>query len=366
MLTSTNLCVIPFLGHCDNARLQMSAKQLAQSLTHINCEVPKLLGHDYHYLSDSSKRYRCIAEKKGEIIFCDDEIMIVSYWLSEDKTYIAIYPIPEVMQTSSLFATQLRYKRQLGYFNVGDILFEYDCFHNNIPTYGYNVWTAYMSFYGFNHEDSTVLSESLLNRMRSTKIEQILIPIYQNSIFYPEYPESSYRFLPMVGQQIHGTIVTRKPAMKSSSNLLNQFKNANLSDLTSVSVNLNLQNTIPVTCRIPDAIVLDLKLHKINGNLKIFDKDLNVYITRIREDIRPKITQTATTLLNMFPKQYASNILRSHYIMSNTTKNSLIDKNQVMYLIELTLGADMPSHLGDKTANRYANKGVCSLVIPDK
>ena len=147
MLTSTNLSVIPFLGHCDNARLQMSAKQLAQSLTHLNCEVPKVVGHDYHYLSDTSRRYKCVAPLPGEIIFVDNEIMIVNYF-NNDNRILQIYEIPHILNTSSLFATQLRYKRNVGLFNIGDLLFEYDCFHNNIPTYGYNVWTAYMSFFG--------------------------------------------------------------------------------------------------------------------------------------------------------------------------------------------------------------------------
>lgn len=147
MLTSTNLSVIPFLGNCDNARLQMSAKQLAQSLTHLNCEVPKIVGHDYHYLSDSSRRYKCTAPLPGEIIFADNEIMIVNYFI-DNKRSLNVYEIPPILNTSSLFATQLRYKRNIGPFKNGDILYEYDCFHNNIPTYGYNVWTAYMSFFG--------------------------------------------------------------------------------------------------------------------------------------------------------------------------------------------------------------------------
>lgn len=148
MLISTNLCVIPFLGHCDNARLQMSAKQLAQSLTHLNCEVPKLISHDYHFLSDNTRKYKLVSPFKGEIIYEDDEIMILNVYITDSQRIIQVYETPIAMQTSSLFTTQLRYRRQLGPFQAGDLIYEYDCFHNGIPTYGYNLWTAYMSWFG--------------------------------------------------------------------------------------------------------------------------------------------------------------------------------------------------------------------------
>ena len=148
MLTSTNLCVIPFLGHCDNARLQMSAKQLAQALTHLNCEVPKVMGHDYYFLSQSSSRFKYTANTKGEVIFKNDDIMIINLIFNNGKSYIEVLETPQVISTSSLYSSQLRYQRDVGSFNNGDIIFEYDCFHNNIPTYGYNIWAAYMSFFG--------------------------------------------------------------------------------------------------------------------------------------------------------------------------------------------------------------------------
>ena len=59
-----------------------------------------------------------------------------------------------------------------------------------------------------NHEDSIVVSESALNKMRSTKSETILIPIYEYSMFRTVYPNSPYKFLPMVGQSVNDNIVT--------------------------------------------------------------------------------------------------------------------------------------------------------------
>ena len=167
--------------------------------------------------------------------------------------------------------------------------------------------------------------------MRSIKIEPILIQITSNSIFYQEYPDSPYRFLPQIGQHIHKNIITRKPAIK-------------------ISLSLNLQNTIPITSRIPDAMVVDLKVHTINNDIKLIDRNLDVWLTRIRNDMSQNLKETAQLLWQMFPKKFANDLLRSYYVMANTTKNSLIDKSQVKYLIEIVLAADMPSHLGDKTA----------------
>lgn len=366
MLTSTNLCVIPFLGHCDNARLQMSAKQLAQSLTHLNCEVPKLFGHDYHYLSDSTRMFKYTTPFNGEVIYENNEIMIVNMKMSEDNYYIDIFETPQYMNTSSLHASQLRYKRPIGPFSIGDVLYEYDCFHNNIPTYGYNIWTAYMSWFGLNHEDSICLSEWALNKMHSMKTEQILIPIYDYSVFRHIYPESSFKFLPDIGQPIQENIVTYRNSIRPGNNILSQMKNLSLSEFTSITNDDHLFNSIPITCRIPNAIVLDIRIHTINSNLKLIDKNLEVYINRMKQIYEPKLKEIVTSLRSLFPKSFSDSILSSQYVMINKLKNDLIDRNQIAYLIELKVGKDDSSHLGDKFANRYANKGVCSKIIPNE
>lgn len=351
MLTSTNLCVIPFLGHCDNSRLQMSAKQLGQALTHMNCQVPRLIGHDYYYLSDSTRMFKYTSPFNGEIIYANDEIIIANMIL-DNTSFLETFEVPQIMNTSSLYASQLRYKRSVGPFSIGDVLFEYDCFTNSIPTYGYNMWTAYMSFFGFNHEDAICLSESALNRMRSMKVEQVLIPIYEYSIFRNIYPDSQYRFIPEVGQTIQENTIAYRNQIRNGANVMSQLKSLSISELAALSNDEQLFNSVPITCRIPDANVLDIRVHTINGKQQLLDKNLEVYINRIRQEYEPKLREVVDSFRCMFPKPYADRLLASNYVMANKVKNDIIDKNQIIYLIELKVGKDTGSHLGDKMANR--------------
>ena len=147
LFTSCNLCSIPFLGHTDTTRLQMSSKQLVQALTNTSCEVPKVIGSNYRYLTTSSTLFRLVAPIGGRISYINDEIMIVIYHTIPEES-IESYEVFPIRQCSSLYATKLRYKREVGPFEKGDILYEYDSFKNGIPTYGYNTWTAYMPFFG--------------------------------------------------------------------------------------------------------------------------------------------------------------------------------------------------------------------------
>jgi len=148
LYTSCNLCSIPFLSNTDTTRLQMSSKQLGQTLGNLQCEVPKVIGSNYRYLSNSSSLFKLTASLPGEIIYTNGEILILIYHMSNGKDDIQIFPVPWVMACSSLYGTRLRYKREVGKFNAGDLIYEYDAFYNQIPTYGYNIMTAYMPFFG--------------------------------------------------------------------------------------------------------------------------------------------------------------------------------------------------------------------------
>ena len=57
-ITSINLSSLAFLGSCDSTRAQMAAKQMSQSLTHLNSEIPYVISSDYYHLVENSLYYR--------------------------------------------------------------------------------------------------------------------------------------------------------------------------------------------------------------------------------------------------------------------------------------------------------------------
>src|SRR6056297_1979170 len=157
-ITSINLSTLPFMGSCDSTRAQMSSKQINQALTHTNCEVPYVISNEYYSFVKNSTSGILIAEDSGKVIFNNNEIMIIYY---DNLKSIKIQEIPFYKITSEIFASKLRFALPNNTsFKKGDIIYSYDCFRNGYPSYGYNVMTGYFNFFGYNFEDSMVISES--------------------------------------------------------------------------------------------------------------------------------------------------------------------------------------------------------------
>lgn len=124
----------------------MSAKQFSQSLTHLNCEVPYVIGNEWRELSKTSALGVSYAEADGEVIYSKNDILIEHY---PKLNKVNVDRIPPIMKTSSIFGSRLRHSLKKGtQFHKGDILYEYDSFNSGLPTSGYNVWTAYCPFFG--------------------------------------------------------------------------------------------------------------------------------------------------------------------------------------------------------------------------
>lgn len=365
LFTSCNLCSIPFLGECDSTRLQMSSKQLVQALTHPNCEVPRVIGSNYQYLTNTSTMFRLVAPANGNISFTNEEIMIVIYDTKPKETMTS-YNVFPIRMCSSLYATKLRYKRGVGNFKAGDIIFEYDSFKNGLPTYGYNTWTAYVPFFGLNHEDAVVVSDAFINKARCTKIETVIIPIYTHSLFKHIYPDSLYEFLPQIGQSIKNNIITYKCSPKSNKDIVSLLKSMNLSDFSSV-LNNDLQFTsVPLTSRIINGKVIDIKVHKFS-DAALIDRRVNKAVEAMFADYYDVVDDVVKEVYNIHFLEFTNYIVSKHYVLNRASVNRLqYNLRHLTHIIELRIGGENHSHLGDKVANRYAHKGVISCILPDE
>jgi len=349
IITSCNLCSVPFLGLTDTTRLQMASKQLGQSLSSINCEIPKVLGSEFRYLSDTSKYFKLTAEYDGQIIFKNDDFIILLYF--EETNNLKIYQIPWIKVCSGLNATRLRYCKDEGDFKKGDLIYEYDSYKDGLPCYGYNILTAYIPFFSLNHEDAIVVSEHLTNKCKSLKYEHIIIPIYSHSLFKNMY-NSKLGFIPDIGQCINGSIVTSKSIVNNNKNIISIMKTLNITDFSSIfNDNLHFMS-IPITSRIKNGLVSDIKIHRIDSKTMI-DKNLqnkieNYYSQKII-DIQTSIRKIASLLGRDRAKIIAS---QQYYILNNVKKLKYNTKD-LLYIIELELYNETISHIGDKFANRF-------------
>jgi len=364
LYTSCNLCSIPFLGSTDSTRLQMAAKQLNQALTHINCDVPKVIGSEFRHLTNNSTLFKLQASSDGVIQYQNDEIMIVVYDVGRDV--VEIYETPNIRVCSGLYSTILRYRKELGPFKRGDILYEYDSFNYGLPTYGYNAWTAYVPFFGLNHEDAIVVSESFCNKARATKSEKITIPIYAHSLFKNIYPNSTLGFIPDLGQMINGNTLAMA-SVTDNKNVIQMLKSMSIIDFTSLVNNRLYFKSNPIPCRIKNGKIIDIKIHKVS-NCQLIDKQLQQVLEDESSQYMSKLKNIATDLqANYNNRNFIKSIIYSHYLIKKSNVTALDYNNQnLVYIVELVVAKENTTSLGDKLSNRYANKGIISLILPDE
>jgi len=363
LYTSCNLCSVPFLGHTDSTRLQMSSKQLNQTLTHINCDVPKVVGAEFRHLTDNSMLFKTCAPSDGNITYQNDDLMIVIY-NSKGGDVIKTYETPHIRSCSGLYSTTLRYRRECGPFKQGDIIYEYDSFNYGLPSYGYNAWTSYIPFFGFNHEDAVVVSESFCKRARSTKLEKIDIPIFTTTLFKDIYPESSLGFLPEVGQKINGNILA-KESKTDKKNVMQMLKSMNLQDFTSFVNNRLYFKSTNHPCRIKNGTIIDIKIHQVSKQ-PLIDRKLQGILENELVHYFNSVRDIARDIRNQYHTDFATNILKEHYVFEKEGIKSNFDMTNLVYVIEVQIAKESTTTLGDKLANRYANKGIISLILPDE
>lgn len=195
-----------------------------------------------------------------------------------------------------------------------------------------------------------------MERCRSTKIEQILIPIYTYSLFKYLYEDSSpYKFLPAIGQQIQETTVCSRANLKDNKQPLFRLKTLNITDFTKVVNNKDTFNIIPINSRIPNGTVVDIKIHTIDKSKhhNILDRTLDNILQEMSNQNLSKVRSIADELKLMgFSDEERKEIIVRYYYLHNKLEASNYDIPQLVYLIELTISGDSGSDWGDKFVNR--------------
>jgi DNA-directed RNA polymerase beta subunit len=345
----------------------VSSKQLSQTVTHLNCKRPYIIGENWFHLTNSTRLFRLQAKCNGSIIYSNNEIMIVL----DDNRELRTISVPEYVHTSYSFATRLRYKRPIGEFKSGEILYEYDNFIDGVPSFGYNVNTAYLPFFGYNFEDCIVISESLSEKLRSQKIEKVIIPIYVHTLFKQMYHDSKYGFIPEINQSISNNVVAISASPRNGSTNPNKTKSTlrsfNIYDFSSIINDTINFNSSPIVSKLINSKVKDIRIHMISNQVLI-DRHLQQKVELIKSEYVTKVKEIARDVASVLGPKFAEKIVKNHYILSNP-KNELPDigsLNDLCYIIELDLIKDEGTKIGDKLSNRYAGKGVIGLIIPDE
>lgn len=361
-VTSVNLAVTPFISSCDSTRLNMAAKQFSQSLTHINCEKPYIINNEWSTLTNSSSLGIKIAKKDGKVIYNKNDLIIINYNDGETE----VVNINPTQQTTSIYASSLRNSLKQGSeFNKNDIIYEYDSFYEGIPSSGYNVSTMYCPFFGYNHEDSLIISENFANRAKHKYCETIYIPITEYTLFSKLY-DNAIKYFPDVGEHINGHIVCSSLLPKNiksctefnnssiKSQVLSLFQSMNLSDLINIKISNGKNNfsSENINTSIENGIVSGFKIHKIKKDIKLIDSELQEIIEKLYKRYNIYILNLYNDLNKIVNDSFAKSILREYYIYADRKKiRKNIDLSDVVYIIEMEISKEVSAHLGDKMSS---------------
>ena len=376
MITSINLCSIPFQSNTDSTRLQMSSKQIQQAITSLNCEIPYVVNKDFHQLSNSSNLGINIAKENGTVLHSDDELIIYKY--NNDET-IYEQKVPPVKKCYANYGSTIRHKLKTDTpFNKDDVIFEYDCFRNGIPTPGYNVFTAYMPWFGFNHEDSLVVSESFAYKTQAVFIDRIYLPISEHTLLQKAFNNNTTYF-PNIGDQLFDNIFAINMLKKKTdrNNQITDTKNSikkilkgmNLSELINIA-NPDINSVFNVKTektKLDGGTITGFKIHQINKKPNLINKDLQKSLDSMYNQYVHYIQMIAQNLQSKFSLNYAREILQKYYVYTDKDlERHKIDLRNVDYLIEFEITKKYHTNLGDKLTNMYAGKGIVSQILPDE
>jgi len=127
-------------------------------------------------------------------------------------------------------------------------------------------------------------------------------------------------------------------------------------------------NSYNVLTKYENAEVSDIRIHlyRKSSNFKIADKEAKTIITKMAHDHNESRSPIYNKLKQVFGTEYAMELIQKYYFWHNLTSlKDHIDFPNLQCMIEVKLSVDHQAEIGDKFANRYANKGVVSMILPD-
>jgi len=350
-IVSLSVSMVPFLEHNDQTRLQMSASQARQSILLNEFHIPYICSG----VEKQFTRYTDFVEKAeddGEILFKNKNIIIVGYISGKIKIY--------KIGVKHIVSSNMSYIRCD--YNIGDkfdkdSIITYSTFcKDEIITIGQNFKVAFMSYYGFNHEDGIVISDRLVKDdcLTSCHYMDMSFTISPSKVLMDLYEDSDvYMPLHPIGTKLKkGDIYAKLKEMYLFGSIKNDscavFEDSNdkivQQDLLIEDVVL-YANDWYHDIKEYDQWVENTIQHQIDNSNKIIQV---IADNTDLDDAKQLIADYKLDLLHNVGKyKKKDELLKGVYVEMHGVYNAKIN-------------------IGDKLANRHGNKGVITLIVPHK
>ena len=339
---SIPVSMVPFCEHDDQTRLQMSSSQMRQSIMLKEFEQPMIKSGCESLYTDYTQFVKR-AKRNGEVVYIDQKYLIVIY----DNSGVDIFDVSfrkiyvEHMDFMNI------YVKPGDKFKAGEILAESNYCKNGGITFGRNLLTGVMIYYGNNYEDGIVISDRLVK-------EDIFTSVHYKDLSFTIPP---YKVLLTLEDDKFKPLPSEFDSVKAGSPYA-IMKSLTSDDLYSpFSENLVLE--AEKTYLIPE-----VKIYANSWNEDI--PEYKEWVEKVIQVQEEKDKYLQRILKEKLPKDEANRFIRENGLDIFTFTGKYKSKREKIngIYVEMTGVHFRRIQVGDKIANRHGNKGVISRIIP--
>jgi len=339
---SIPVSMVPFCEHDDQTRLQMASSQMRQSIMLKEFDTP-MVQSGCEWLYTDHTQFIKRAKNSGEVIHIDERFIIVIY----DDNEVDMFNI----EYRKIYVEHLDfmnvYVKPGDKFKAGDILAESNYCKNGGITFGKNLLTGVMVYYGNNYEDGIVISDRLVkeNSMTSIHYKDLSFTLPPHKVLL-SLSDEEYKPLPNIYEVLEKGQAYARIQGLSSEDLYSQFT---------------------------EESYLQAEKKYIISEVKVFANTWNEDIPEFRKWVestievqKEKENDLKKIIYDKFSKDHANQIIKENGLDLYSFVGKYKNKREKINGIHIKIAGvhQRPIQVGDKVANRHGNKGIISRIVP--
>ena len=382
---------VPFAGNIDSSRLNMTSKQLTQSVVSKNTDTPLVINKDYKKMTTINSPFMEKADDDGFVIYNQENLLIIYY--KNLKKLVSKY-IPPVKKLVNM-SLSLKYKINKVSFSKDEVLFDYSNMDidNMLPKIGYRARTLYMQWFGYNSDDAVIISESFAKKAEVDYLEKVYIPLTKTWKYFrvernKEEELETYFPINLPDGKLISEDLIRYNKIDAENHFIAEY--SNLKDDASLFFSKNIDG-------IEGGKIIGTKVHLFNDkiNMELNEEnykeaiqkldDAYIYNKGLIKELEPvleKQFEQKKKLYSSFKalglpddqaKEMTENAFSQYLMMTKLPKHYKqflrekfnLEEDNIDGLIELDITITKRTTRGDKFTNLYAGKATSAMIIPD-